>query len=224
MRTRSLTAPAALLTGALLLAACGGDSPLEGKTGPEVASLAADALEEAGAVHVAGTMTTDGEEGEIDLQLQGEDAAGTITLGGLEIELISVGGDVYMKADPEFWASFGMPEDAAAQFDGEWVAVPADAASDFADFSLSGIAEELRSSDDEINEETTTDELDGESVVIVEQEDGSQLVVADDDPAYPLELRGGDDSEGTLTFSDHGDEQDISAPDDVLDLESVMGG
>ena len=36
--------------------------------------------------------------------------------------------------------------------------------------------------------------------------------------------RGGDDAEGTLTFSDHGDEQDISAPEDVLDLESVMGG
>ncbi|MGY1754090.1 hypothetical protein [Blastococcus sp. SYSU D01042] len=223
MRTRSLTAPAALLTGALLLAACGGDSPLEGKTGPEVAALAADALEEAGAVHVSGTMTTDGEEGEVDLQLQGDDAAGTITLGGLEIELISVGGDVFMKADPEFWASFGMPEDAAAQLDGEWVAVPGDAAEDFADFSLSGIADELRS-EDEVQEETRTDELDGESVVIVEQEDGSELVVADDDPAYPLEMRGGGDSEGTLTFSDHGDEQDISAPEDVLDLESVMGG
>jgi hypothetical protein len=223
MRTRSFTAPAALLAGALLLSACGGDSPLEGKTGSEVATLAADALEEAGSVRMSGTMTTDGEEGEVDLQLQGDDAAGTITLGGLEIELISVDGDVYMKADPEFWASFGMPEEAAAEFDGKWVAVPGDAASDFADFSLTGIADELRSSDDDIKDETTKDELDGDSVVIVEQEDGSQLVVADDDPSYPLELRGGGDDEGTLTFSDHGEEQDISAPEDVLDLESVMG-
>jgi hypothetical protein len=224
MRTRSFAAPAALLTGALLLSACGGDSPLEGKTGEEVAALAADALEEAGAVRISGTMTTDGEEGEVDLQLQGDDAAGTITLGGAEIELISVGGDVFMKADPEFWASFGMPEDAAAQFDGQWVAVPGDAAEDFADFSLTGIAEELRSPDGEIKDETRKDELDGEDVVVVEQEDGSSLTVADDDPAYPLEMTGADDSEGTLTFSNHGDEEDISAPDDVLDLESVMGG
>lgn len=223
MRTRSFTAPAVLVAGALLLSACGGGSPLEGRTGSEVAELAADALEEAGSVQVAGEMTTDGEEGEIDLRLQGDDAAGTITIGGVEIEIISVGGDVYMKAAPEFWASFGMPEDAAAEFDGRWVAVPGDAAADFADFSLSGIAEELRSPTDVV-EETRTDELDGEDVVIVEQEDGSELVVADDDPAYPLEMRGGGDSEGTLTFSEHGEDQDISAPGDVLDLESVMGG
>ncbi|MBN1094318.1 hypothetical protein JKP75_18230 [Blastococcus sp. TML/M2B] len=131
MRIRSLTAPAVLVTGALLLTACGGDSPLEGKTGSEVAELAADALEESGAVHMAGTMTTDGEEGEVDLQLQDDDASGTITLGGVEIELISVDGDVYMKAAPEFWASFGMPEEAAAEFDGKWVAVPGDAAEGF---------------------------------------------------------------------------------------------
>ncbi|MBN1095565.1 hypothetical protein JKP76_05680 [Blastococcus sp. TML/C7B] len=223
MRIRSLTAPAVLVTGALLLTACGGDSPLEGKTGSEVAELAADALEESGAVHMAGTMTTDGEEGEVDLQLQDDDASGTITLGGVEIELISVDGDVYMKAAPEFWASFGMPEEAAAEFDGKWVAVPGDAAEGFADFSLAGIADELRSGED-VKDETRKDELDGDDVVIVEQEDGSQLTVADDDPAYPLQMKGGDDSEGTVTFSDHGEKKDISAPKDVLDLESVMGG
>ncbi|MGY2127985.1 hypothetical protein [Blastococcus sp. SYSU DS0617] len=224
MRIRSITAPVALVAGTLLLTACGGDSPLEGKTGSEVAEMAADALEESGAVRMSGTMTTDGEEGEVDLQLQGDDAAGSISIGGVEIELISVGGDVYMKAAPEFWASFGMPEEAAAEFEGQWVAVPGDAAADFAEFSLAGIADELRSPDGEIQDETRTDELDGEDVVIVEQEDGSSLTVADDDPPYPLQMSGGGDSEGTVTFSDHGEEQDISAPDDVMDLESVLGG
>ncbi len=223
MRIRSFTAPAVLVTGALLLTGCGGDSPLEGKTGSEVAELAANALEESGAVHMAGAMTTDGETGEVDLQLQGDDAAGSITLGGMEIELISVDGDVFMKASPEFWASFGMPEDAATQLDGEWVAVPGDAAADFADFSLAGIAEELRSPSD-IEDETRSDELKGDNVVIVERKDGGSLTVADDDPAYPLQLKGGGDSEGTLAFTDHGKKRDISAPDDVLDLESVIGG
>jgi hypothetical protein len=223
MRIRSFTAPAALVAGSLLLTACGGDSPLEGRTGPEVAELAADALEESGAVRVAGTMTTDGQEGEVDLQLQGDDAAGSISFDGMEIELISVGGDVYMQAAPEFWASFGMPEDVAAQLDGEWVAVPGDAAADFADFSLAGIADELRSPEGEIEEETSTEELDGEDVVVVSQDDGSELVVADDDPPYPLEMRGGEDAEGTLTFSNHGEEEDISAPEDALSLEDIVG-
>jgi hypothetical protein len=72
MRIPQLTVAAAA---ALLLTACGG-SPLDGKTGPEVAAAAADALEEAGSVHVSGTVEQNGEEGDIDLHLQGEDALG----------------------------------------------------------------------------------------------------------------------------------------------------
>jgi hypothetical protein len=32
------------------------------------------------------------------------------------------------------------------------------------------------------------------------------------------------DSPGTLTFSEFGEEQDISAPEDALDLNELMGG
>ncbi|SNR70521.1 hypothetical protein [Blastococcus mobilis] len=83
-------------------------------------------------MHVAGTMEQDGEKAEIDLHLQGEDAIGSLTMGGVDIELLSVDGAVYLQAPPEFWASFGMPEDAAAMFDGQWVIVPGDAAAEFA--------------------------------------------------------------------------------------------
>ena len=92
MRIPELTVAAAA---ALLLSACGG-SPLDGKTGPEVAAAAADALEEAGSVHVSGTVEQNGEEGDIDLHLQGEDALGTITMAGVDLELMSVGGAVYL--------------------------------------------------------------------------------------------------------------------------------
>lgn len=223
MRIRSFTAPAVLLTGALLLTSCGGGSPLEGKTGSEVAELAADALVEAGSVRVSGMMVTDGQEGEIDLRLEGDDAAGTITMDGLEIELITVDGAAYLRGTPDLLEMLGLPAEAAAQIDGQWIEIPAAEAEDFSDFSLEGIADELRSPDD-VKEETRTDELDGEDVVIVEQEDGKSLVVADDDPAYPLEMRGGGDSEGTLTFRDHGEAQDISAPEDIADLEALFGG
>jgi hypothetical protein len=221
MRIRTFTAPAALAVGALLLTACG-SSPLEGKNGTEVADLAADALEEAGSVRLSGSMTQDGQKTEIDMHLQGDDATGTITVQGTEIELISVDGDVYLKATEELLASFGAPAEQTADFEGRWIMVPAEDAADFTDFTLDSFIEQLRDPDDKIEDKTRSEEKDGDSVVVVEQEDGSTLTVADDDPPYPLELSGGDD-EGTITFSNHGDEEDISAPDDVITEEELQG-
>jgi hypothetical protein len=224
MRTRPLTATATIGAAALLLTACGG-SPLEGKTGPEVATAAAAALEAAGSVHVAGTLVQDGQEGEVDLHLQGADAIGSITFGGAEIQLLSVGGAVYLQAPPEFWGSFGLPAEAAATFDGQWVTVPGEASAEFEEFSLAGFADQLRNpTDGEIKNEVASDEVDGEDVVVVEQEDGSTLTVADDDPAYPLEMTNAGDSAGTVTFSRFGEKEDITEPADALDLADLMGG
>ena len=222
MRIRTFTAPAALAAGALLLSACGG-SPLEGKNGTEVAELAADALEEAGSVRLAGSMTQDGEETEIDMHLQGDDATGTITVQGTEIELISVDGDVYLKATEELLASFNAPAEQTADFEGRWIMIPSEEAADFEDFTLDSFVEQLRDPEDKIEDETRSDELDGDSVIVVEQEDGSTLTVADDDPPYPLELSGGEDEEGSITFSNHGEEEDISAPDDVISEDELRG-
>jgi hypothetical protein len=220
MRIRTFTAPATLLAGALLLSACGGDSPLEGKNGSDVAELAADALEEAGSVHMSGSVTEDGEETEVDLQLQEDAAAGTITLAGTEIELISVDGVVYLKATEELLASFGAQPEETEQFEGRWLQMPADDSENFEDFTLSRFVEELRDPDGEIKDETRKDELDGDDVVVVEQEDGSTLTVKDDDPPYPLELA---QDGGTFTFSKHGEKEDISAPDDVIDESELQG-
>ncbi len=197
---------------------------MDGKTGQEVAEAAADALEEAGAVHVAGTIAQEGEEGEIDLQLQGADAVGTLTFGGSEIEFLNVGGTAYMKAPPGFWGSFGLPEDVAAQFEGKWVTVPSDAASQFEQFSLDGFIEALRDPDGEVKEEVEEDEVDGDPVVIVEQEDGSRLTVANDDPSYPLELKNEGDDAGSVIFSRFGEEEEIETPTDAVDLTEMMGG
>jgi hypothetical protein len=222
MRTR-LPAATAALGAALLLTACG-SSPLDGKTGQQVAEAAAAALEEAGSVDIAGTMSTQGEEGEVDLHLQGDDAIGTITMAGTEIQLLNVGGTAYIQAAPEFWTSFGLPDEAAAQFEGQWVVVPAEAGASFAEFSLDGFVDELRNPDGEVEEDVTEGQVDGEDVVIVEQEDGSTLKVANSDPSYPLELSNDGDSSGTVTFSGFGETEDITAPADALDLTEVMGG
>jgi hypothetical protein len=204
-------------TAMVLLAACGSSGPLDDKTADEVTAAAADALEEAGAVHATGSITQDGEEVEVDLQLQGDDVAGSLTMGGAEVEIISVDGVAYMQAPPEFWGSFGMPEEAAAMFDGQWVIVPDDAMADFSSLSLAGIADQLRNPDGELEEEVRDEERDGQKVVVVQQEDGSELVVANEDPSYPLEVSGAD-GEGRLVLSGFGEEEEIEAPADAIDL------
>jgi hypothetical protein len=220
MRIAKITAVAA--SAALLLTACGG-GPLDGKTGTEVAEAAAAALEKAGSVQVTGSVQMEGEEGEVDLFLSGENASGTLTMGGADIELIQVDGTAYMKAPADFWSSFGMPAEATSMFEGEWVLVPAEAASGFEEFSLDGFIEELRNPDTAIEEDVEEGEVDGQEVVIVKQEDGSELAVANDDNSYPLEINNKGESEGTLTFSRFGDDEEITAPDDAIDLTELMG-
>ena len=221
MRTRQLTAASTVAATALLLSACG-SSPLDGKTGPEVAGMAADALEEAGSVHVEGTIEQDGQEGELDLQLQGEDAAGTLTIDGVAIELVTAGGEQFIKAPEEFWASSGLPEEVGAELGGQWVSLPSEGA-DFAEFSLPSIIEELRNPSSDVVDDVTEDEIDGEDVVVVEQEDGSKLYVSADEPTYPLRLTSEGDEAGTLDLDEFGEDQDITAPEDAVDLGELFG-
>jgi len=220
MRIRQLTVVAGA---ALLLTACGG-GPMDGKTGAEVVDAAADALEKAGAVHVAGTIEQGSEKGEVDLQLQGADAAGTLAFGGSEIELLNVDGTAYLKAPPGFWGGLGLPDEAAAKFEDQWVTVPADAASQFEQFSLDGIVADLRNPSSDPKKDVEEDERDGDPVVVVEHEDGSTLTVANDEPSYPLVIRNEGDRSGSLTFSRFGDEDELEAPADALDLTEVIGG
>jgi hypothetical protein len=219
MRIRQLTVAAAA---ALLLTACGG-SPLDGKTGQEVADQAADALESAGAVHVKGTIDDGGEAGKIDLHLQGKDVTGSITMSGIELQLLSVDGAVYLQAPPEFWGQFGLPDEAAGMFDGKWVIVPAEAMAQFDELSLAGIVDSLRKPESKVKDDVESKESGGKSVVVIEQEDGSTLSVLDDEPTYPVELTNKGDSAGTMTFSRYGEKESIEAPADALDLEQLAG-
>ena len=105
LRTLALAA-----TTAVLLTGCsGGDgstaaspspspTPTEDpRSGEELVADAVAALRDAGAVHAAGTFTQDGKQAALDMQLQEDDAAGTLTMDGQTIELLVVDGDAYCR-------------------------------------------------------------------------------------------------------------------------------
>ncbi len=221
MRIRTL---AVLGTSALLLAACGSDgNGMAELSGPEVADRAATALEEAGSAAVSGEYSMGGQAGEIDLQVQGEDLTGTLSLAGTDVQLTAVGGQVYLQAPAGFWGGSGLPEEFAGQLDGRWVLVPAEAAAGFEELTLQGLADELRTpGEGEYQEEVAEDERDGEPVVVVSNSNGGSLVVAGEDEPYPLEVAGTED-QGTLVLSRFGEEREITAPEDPLDLAELGG-
>ncbi|MGY1724861.1 hypothetical protein [Blastococcus sp. SYSU DS0533] len=239
MRIRRL---ATVGTALLLLAGCGGSedagtaapatstaaegrSSLADQDAAGVVDTAFSALEAAGAAHVVGSMQESGSTQELDLQLQGEDAQGTITTDGTPVELVYTAGSAYVRAPADFWASFGMPAEFAGQLEGQWVLMPEEAAGSFSTLTLSGLLEELRASGGGgITGEVTTEELDGEPVVVVTQDDGSTLTVADDEDApYPLLIEDKGDAPATVEFSAFGETVEITAPDNPVDLNTLGG-
>ena|SRR5438270_2186093 len=227
MRIRSLAV--AGLT-AVLLTACGGGGDSgngeAAKKGPQVASDAANALEQSGAAHLTGTITEQGQSGAVDLHLQGSDVSGSIALGGQQVQLVSTGGKIYAQAPAAFWTTFGAPASVAGQLDGQWVIVPAQAASSFGTFTLKGLADQLRKpTGGSYQDPVGADTLNGQKVVVVTQTDGSTLDVASTGTPYPLKAENkGTASPGTLNLGDFGKKTTITAPANALDLSQVAGG
>jgi hypothetical protein len=225
-------APTAWIPGlaavALLLAGCGGSQHDNGeskKTGPVVASDSAAALESAGAVHVAGTAPDAGKPQQIDLQLQGTDASGSITLSGTTVMLVALGGKTYANAPASFWAGNGVPPTVAPVLNNRWVLVPSTAASSFSsDVSVAKIADEIRHPQDStIVPQVRTGKDAGSSVVIVTEQDGSELHVAATGAPYPLHLLNKGSSPADITLSAFGQRQAITAPPNALDLSTLSG-
>jgi hypothetical protein len=225
----------------LLLAGCSGSEDAPGgaaatsaaETGSSLAEedaagvvdAAFTALEDAGAVHVVGSVEEGGSTQELDLQLQGEDAQGTVTLDGTTAELVFTGGTAYVRAPADYWASFGMPAEFAGRLEGRWALMPAEVAGSFSTLTLSGMVDQRRAAAGaQATGEVTSDELDGEPVVVVTQADGSSLTVADDEAApYPLRIDNEGDAPATVEFSEFGGTVEITAPEDPVDLDGLGG-
>lgn len=220
MRGRAVAT--AVTLGVVVVAGCGGGSSDNGesaKTGPEVASDAAQALQDAGAVHVSGSVTSSGKRQQLDVQLQGPDSSGTVTVDDQSIRFVKTGGTTYFQAPAAYWRDSGVPAQAAALIAGRWVVVPGEAADSFEDITVEGLAEELRNpSDGTIKDEVRTDTLDGRKVVVVSSDEGGELYVAATGQPYPLKTVPKDDPQGTVAFTDYGKQQPIAAPPDPLDL------
>jgi hypothetical protein len=223
---------AAVLTG---LAGCGddggGSDDFEGQSADKIVEQAKKDMDGLKSVRVAGSVTTDGQAVELDMQLNTDgDCTGTIGFGGGTTELLGAGGSVWMKPDEAFWKSFA--GDSADQVMGivgdKWVLVPGgeDGFTELCD--LDELLDELIEGDDDTTySKTGDDEIDGEHVIAVESkdDDGSSTgYVLADDPHYLVKVEKTEgDEPGSVTFSEFDEAVDVEPPgdDEVVDLNSL---
>ena len=197
-------------------------SASDAPTGPELYEAAVDALEQAGSVRIAGSMTMDGEHADLDLRVSGDDVAGSMTVRGFPVQLVVVGGAFYMQAPEEMWTAQGVPPVMAASLASTWVLVPG-GSEEFADFTIAGFVDEMRTPDATIDEEVGDSRLDGQPVYELHDSDGAVMLVAAVGPPYPLQFTHTGAEAGVVRLSEFGTVAPIDPPADYLDLEDFGG-
>ncbi len=228
---------------ALLLTACGGDSDSSDggsggsvsdvaasqaaadRSGPQIVGAAADALEQADAFRMQGSMVIEPGPAEVDLHVQGSDLVGSFVFGGQTVRIIALDGAVYMQAPASFWTDQGAPAAMASRLGGTWVMSPAEEGSEFAEFSVASVAEELRSPSDgaTVAEEAVATSLDGLPVWEIRDSVGSVMHVAAEGEPYPLQITKTGAEAGVMRLSEFGTVAPIEPPADFLDLSDLAG-
>lgn len=249
---------AAAVAGAVMLtatAACGSDDDTKSEKSGESSgdSFADKSLEEIRkaalsdmqtltAVRMTGTLTDDGVETSLDLNLSTDgDCTGSIAVDGAEADIIGLGDDSYLKASAEFWAQSAgtgaggrkQAEAITAMLGDKWAKVPGGDFTEICD--LDAFLENLDSDDESESAEEPgkvvgETDLDGTPAVEINStEDGEEntLWVGSEDGKHyilKMEIVGGDEP-GEFTFSEFNEPTDVQAPpaDEVLDL-AALGG
>ena len=221
-----------MAAGALLLAGCGG-----GGFADESASTILDAAEKdmkaLSAMTMTGELTTDGQQLGLDMSLTTDgDCKGTMEIDGGSAQILSVGGESWLKADSGFWdaTAGGDSSQVQAIVGDKWVVMPPGEGSFAEVCDLDTLREEMGDENEGDGEVGETEEVDGQDAVTVDTEtdegDPLRVWVAVDEPHHVLQLEVTEGGEpGTITFSDFDKDLEIAAPseDEVIDL-SQLGG
>lgn len=185
----------------------------EGSKSPsQVVDDSKSALFKTKAVHVEGEVSpATGPGVSLDVHFQGQDAKGTLTLGGSKVNIVRTKGRVYLKAPASFWTKSVGPKGAALS--GKWIKSDAKKVPGLATFTLQGIAASLNSTDSPLKPKTSTGRVDGQKAIIVTQKDGSRLYVADSSAnPVPLKIVNGGATKGSVRFTDYDKTQQIEPP------------
>lgn len=222
-----LVLPATGVALAACIAACGGSSGngVASKSADGIVQAAATALQGVRAVHVSGSLVSNGTPLTVDLTLvSGKGGIGSMSENGLSFKLVTVGGFVYINGSDAFWSHFGGAT-AAKLFHGKWLKAPT--TGQFASLSdlvnTRALFDKLLSSHGKLVKGSTTT-VNGQSVVAVtDTTQGGTLYVATTGQPYPVELVKKGAGGGHISFDRFNQSVTLAAPSGAIDA-SKLGG
>jgi hypothetical protein len=208
----------------------GGSAALNGlqtQSGTDALASAREALRAASSVQITGTVLDAGQPIRLDLTLAaGNDSAGTLTINNADVQLIKIDQTVFIKGDQDFLKKYAGNNTAVLnQLNGKWLKTAT--TSDFDLFTLDGFAGLLKggTGSSAVNPTVTQSTLGGQHTVVVSQQDGSTLTIANTGPTLPLKLDAKGNNGGTVTFTNYNHNNPITAPpaSDVFDVSKASG-
>jgi hypothetical protein len=159
---------------------------------------------------LAGTMSAHGKTEKINFQFQGQNSAGSLAVGSVQLRVVKGGGQLYLKAPASFWSKTAGPK--AAALAGKWIKVPRSQAGNLSTVTLQGLAASLNTNDSPLRAKTTTGKANGRKALVLTQQNGDKLYVVDSRRPLPLKSVGHGTKKGTLRFTDYGKHRTISPP------------
>lgn len=240
---RSVAIAAGAVLATSVLAACGSDDSndddasgdgsssaeesagaLDDLSAEEIYDLALEETSDASSVHLDGEIDSEGQVIEMDLTLGTDSCDGTMTIGGVGIDLLGVDGEYWFRGDEAFWSaqSDGTPEDEqfVALVSDLWVPDTEGQFSEFCNIdSFFGDQDDADRPTDFAKGDTV--DVDGTEALEVSwvTSDGSEVTaaVSAEEPHYYLTLT--QDESGVVEFSDFGEDLDVQPPadDELLD-------
>jgi hypothetical protein len=225
-----LSLAVALLLAGRALTGCGGAAPANGvatKPAPEVVAAAKAAADGASSVHISGSLASNGSPITVNLDLvAGKGGRGQVSEDGLSLELIHLGGTVYIKGSPAFYRRVGGAT-AAQLLQGRWLKAPATVGS-FA--SLASLSDLRRLVDMAlaINGTPTlagTTTVGGQKAVgVTDAAKTGTLYVATTGTPYPIAVADAGASSGKIMFGRWNEPVPLAAPANALDVTKLQSG
>lgn len=207
------------VTAGLLLAAVAGcdvsreTNGLEEKPPAEVLQTAALALKTVGSVHVTGVKST-ATPVRVDVRLQRGTRSGTVVMGQVPLEFMTISGDAYLKGDQAAWTAVQAPPPVAG-FSGRWVRLPAEQVR-IEPVTIDGLAALVADNAWLTDPKLTQEVVGGRKVVVLSRRDGSRLLIANTGRANVLRIEDKSSNGWQLDLTEHGVDFSLTPPGDAL--------